>query len=154
MNQAALWIGGDVDREIANLEQRVSALKQDLLQSRLRAAADLAVSEAEVRALLRARRTREDIIGSDLFADPAWDILLELYAASLGQQRVSISDVTFASAVPPTTALRWIEKLEKLGLLRRQDDPRDRRRVWLEISAEGEEKMRSCFQEIRSGLFV
>lgn len=152
MNQAVLWSGVDVDREIARLEQRVDALKQELAESRRRAIADAPVSEREVRALLAARRTREQIISRELFADPAWDILLELYAAALAQRRVSISELTIASAVPGTTALRWIDKLENLGLLSRLDDPFDRRRVWIEISPEGEEKMRSCFQEIRAGL--
>lgn len=154
MNQAALWIETNVDREIASLEQRVNALKQDVAQSRLRAVADVPISEREVRALLAARRTREDIISRELFADPAWDILLELYAARLAQRRVSISKLTIASAVPATTALRWIDKLESLGLLTRCGDPFDRRRVWIEISEDGEEKMRSCFQEIRSGLLL
>jgi DNA-binding MarR family transcriptional regulator len=148
MNQHAPWIGAAVDRDIASLEKRVSAIKQELFESRLRTAAEAAVSEVEVRALLQARRTREKIIGCELFADPAWDILLELYAASLGQRRVSTSELTVASAVSATTALRWIDKLESLGLLQRQGDPLDGRRMWNKLSAEGEEKMRSCLREI------
>jgi len=109
-------------------------------------------TEAEVRAVLAARRAREKLIGRELFADPAWDILLYLYAASLAQHRVTVSEVTSASAVPATTALRWIAKLDSVGLLVRSDDPLDGRRVWVEISEEGERKMRSLFDAIRSGL--
>jgi hypothetical protein len=43
---------------------------------------------------------REQFFGPDLFADPAWDILLDLYAARLEQQRVAVSSLCIAAAVP------------------------------------------------------
>ena len=44
-----------------------------------------AVSEKAVRAIIKQRRNRDRFFDAQLFADPAWDILLELYAAELGQ---------------------------------------------------------------------
>jgi hypothetical protein len=41
---------------------------------------DQQISEKDVRALLKMRRNRDRFFGADMFADPAWDILLELYA--------------------------------------------------------------------------
>lgn len=151
MKQAALWINDDVEREIVRLEQGVDALKDRISEARSGARGE-AITAAQVRAVLRARRAREALISRELFADAAWDILLELYASSLSQQRVSTTELTLASAVPATTALRWMEKLEDLGLLNRHPDRLDGRRVWVEISAEGEEKMRCCFEAIRSEL--
>ncbi|MGN6850651.1 MAG: winged helix DNA-binding protein [Sphingomicrobium sp.] len=105
-----------------------------------------------MRFIIAARRAREAIIGDELFADPAWDILLELYAAALVQTKVATSDLCKASAVPATTALRWIDRLESAGLLQRQGDPLDARRTALELTRKGELKMESYFRIVRSGL--
>lgn len=56
--------------------------------------ADVAVAgAARVRALIRARRTRDQFFQSVLFADPAWDMLLDLMAARLEHKRVSVSSL-------------------------------------------------------------
>lgn len=80
------------------------------------------------------RRYREDLLAKDLFADPAWDILLDLYRASLNQKNISISSACIASAVPPTTALRHIKGLEDAGLVHRVPDKRDHRRIYLALT--------------------
>jgi DNA-binding MarR family transcriptional regulator len=72
-----------------------------------------------------------------LFADPAWDMLLELYVAQLSQRRMTVSRLSEASGVPSTTALRWIETLVRHGLADRRNDPLDGRRVYISLSAEG-----------------
>ena len=90
-----------------------------------------------VRAILKARRARDRLFAGGLFADPAWDMLLELYAAELCGYRVSISSLCTAAAVPTTTALRWTKCLEEKGLARRSPDPLDGRRVFISLSGEG-----------------
>ena len=106
---------------------------------------------AAVRAIASARRARDRLIGRELFADPAWDMLLALYAASLAQRRLSTSELVLAAAVPATTGLRWMDKLESLGLLIRRGDPLDARRVWVGLSREGESRMRALFDALRHG---
>ena len=76
-----------------------------------------------------------------IFADPAWDIMLDLFAADLEQRRVSVSSACLAAAVPPTTALRWLKKLEEEQLIQRSIDPLDRRRVYLSLRTEVKEKL-------------
>jgi DNA-binding MarR family transcriptional regulator len=100
---------------------------------------------SRVRSILKARRAREALIGRNLFADPAWDILLELYATEIEQRRVATSDLSVASAVPLTTVLRWIDRLENTGLITRRQDALDRRRVWIALSPVGCDKMKSYF---------
>jgi DNA-binding MarR family transcriptional regulator len=90
-----------------------------------------------VRSVLAARAARRQFFNPDLFADPAWDILLELYALRCEQHRTSVSKLCIAAAVPTTTALRWIEKLQSEGLLEREADKNDGRRVWVEITDQG-----------------
>ena len=85
------------------------------------------------RGYLRHRRQRERQL-PDLFADPAWDLLLDLFAATMERRRVSVSSACVAAAVPPTTALRWIGILEARGLIGRIADPKDRRVTYLRLN--------------------
>jgi hypothetical protein len=94
------------------------------------------LSSALVRSIIRQRRLRDQYFPSELFADPAWDMLLDLMAARLDRQRVAVSSLCIAAAVPPTTALRWIKMLTDHGLFVRTADPQDGRRVFIELSDE------------------
>lgn len=103
------------------------------------------VTAAQVRDMLRARRMRADFLPGDLFADPAWDMLLDLLAARLEQERVSVSSLCIAAAVPPTTALRWIRKLTDEGLVKRKADPHDGRRVFITLAQDTAEALLRWF---------
>lgn len=92
------------------------------------------IDAATIRAIIRARRLRDQFFDRELFADPAWDILLDLTAARLESTPVAVSSLCIAAAVPPTTALRWIKTLTEAGLLVRAADTRDGRRVFIELS--------------------
>jgi hypothetical protein len=108
------------------------------------------ISADWIRGMLEARRRRTIIFGS-LFADPAWDMLLDLYAARLEGTSAAVSDLCKGSAVPYTTALRWIGKLEAAGLIIRSDDSDDGRRVWVDLSPAGEEGMKRYFHSPETG---
>jgi hypothetical protein len=89
-----------------------------------------------VRAIIRARRMRDQFFRGEIFADPAWDMLLDLMAARIEGKRVAVSSLCIAAAVPATTALRWIKMLSDRGLFVRSADPQDGRRVYIELSDE------------------
>lgn len=99
-----------------------------------------------VRAWIRKRRAREHFFPSDLFADPAWDMLLDLYAARLEGQMVSVSSLCIAAAVPATTALRWIKTLTDSGLFEREADDKDGRRIFIAMSDKAFASMEQYFQ--------
>ena len=99
-------------------------------------AAAVTVTAAQLRAVLRARRLRDRFMGKGLFEDPAWDMLLDLYASRLEGRRVSVSSLCIAAAVAPTTALRWITRLTERRLLARTPDPGDRRRIFIGLTDE------------------
>jgi hypothetical protein len=84
--------------------------------------------------IIGARRLRDHFFRADLFADPAWDMLLDLYAARLEGVQVAVASLCIAAAVAPTTALRWIKALCDQGLFVRVADPEDGRRVFIELS--------------------
>ena len=100
---------------------------------------------APVRRMLRQRRMREQFFPADLFADPAWDMLLDLYAAQLEGQPVAVSSLCIAAAVPATTALRWIKTMTDTGLFERHADPRDGRRIFIGLSAKTAQAMERYF---------
>lgn len=97
--------------------------------------APVEITAATVRGAIRARRLRDQYFADGLFADPAWDMLLDLFAARLEGLTVSVSSLCIAAAVPPTTALRWITTMTDAGLLMRREDPGDRRRAFITLTA-------------------
>ena len=128
----------------ANCETAMSALNSfNALTSQGKRTA---ANSADVRSVIKARRAREAFLPAHLFADPAWDMLLELYAAELDQVRMATSNLCEASAVPATTALRWISTLEKESLIERQSDPLDARRIFVRLSSNGLRSMEAYFQ--------
>lgn len=98
-----------------------------------------------VHRIMHQRRLREKFLGADLFADPAWDILLDLTAARVEHRRVSVTSLCIAAGVPPTTALRWIGQMIDSGLLVREQDDQDRRRAFIDLSEEGAAAMARYF---------
>ena len=112
-----------------------------------------AIDAAEIRQLIRARRLRDQFFGTGLFEDPAWDMLLDLFAADLERARVSVSSLCIAAAVAPTTALRWIGRMTDAGLLERQPDPFDRRRAFMALSPRARTGMTGYVEAVqRAGL--
>src|SRR3546814_18201372 len=69
-------------------------------------------------------------------------MLLDLYlAAERNTRPVSISSLCIASAVPATTALRWIKTFEDLQLISRRADPSDGRRIFIQLVSETKRHM-------------
>ena len=106
------------------------------------------VSAETVRSVIRARRLRSRYFENELFADPAWDMLLDLLQAEIAQLRVPVSSLCIAAAVPATTALRWLKTMTEKGLFVRRADPHDGRRVFVELSPQASAAMRRYFAEV------
>jgi len=101
-----------------------------------------------VRKVIRARRLRARYFAEDLFADPAWDMLLDLLQAEISHLRVPVSSLCIAAAVPATTALRWLKTMVKQGLFLRRADPHDGRRVFVELAPATSDALRRYFAEV------
>lgn len=104
-----------------------------------------------VREILRQRRMRDEFFDTELFADPAWDILLDLTIARAEHRRVSVTLLCIAAAVPNTTALRWIVQMVDSGLLVREQDGEDRRRAFIALSDHAAEAMARYFEKLGKG---
>jgi DNA-binding MarR family transcriptional regulator len=105
-----------------------------------------------IRRIIRQRQLRGRFFDAALFADPAWDMLLDLAAARAEHKQVSVTSLCIASGVPPTTALRWIGQLTAAGLLERVEDEVDRRRAFLVLSDQAAEAMARYFVTIGLGV--
>lgn len=106
------------------------------------------VSARDVRTVIRQRRLRDELFDPELFADPAWDMMLDLYAARLDRGRVSVSSLCIAAAVPATTALRWIKTLTDSGIFIRQADQHDGRRIFVALSDSATQAMHRYFARL------
>lgn len=112
------------------------------------ATADLPQVSAEtVRSVIRARRLRARYFEEEMFADPAWDMLLDLLQAEIAQLRVPVSSLCIAAAVPATTALRWLKTMTSQGIFVRRADPHDGRRVFVELAPEAGQALRRYFAD-------
>ncbi|MDP4574117.1 winged helix DNA-binding protein [Qipengyuania sp. G39] len=113
------------------------------LASTVEAIADenlIAFAECEI----RRRQARHSSLPSDIFGEGAWNILLDLFVMGARGKPVSISSACIASGLPPTTALRYIEALVALDLVFREDDPKDARRLHLNLSDKGKLDLRAA----------
>jgi DNA-binding response OmpR family regulator len=91
--------------------------------------------------IYRARRRRSKFLDASLFAEPAWDMLLDLFVASVRGRQVSVTRLCRAADVTEATGLRWIEMLESQGLMRRRSVSEDGHLRVVELSDGGFEAM-------------
>ncbi len=110
----------------------------------------------EVRKIIRTRRLRDRFFDPSLFADPAWDMLLDLMAARIENARVAVSSLCIAAAAPPTTALRWIKAMTDHALFERRADPDDGRRIFIRLSDSAMHGMARYFEAAKKagGLLI
>ena len=83
---------------------------------------------------LSLRQKRARMFAPALFEDPAWDILLDLFAHRVSGHEVSVSSACMASGVAASTALRYLAKLEAHGFIVRHRDENDGRRIFLSLT--------------------
>jgi len=125
----------ELSEEVGRIARMLASMSADeaervIPEPRLLASGDSTL----VRAFIRLRRMRGQHFIPELFADPAWDILLDLTAARLEGRMVAVSSLCIAAAVRATTALRWITQMTEQAILMRRPDPTDGRRVFIGLS--------------------
>ena len=101
-----------------------------------------------VDAIIMARKLRLKYFDHDLFFDPAWAILIDLYQSHQRGQRLSVSAVCCGSGVPETTALRYVRVLEQRGYIERLSDETDKRRTLLRLTASALDKLSHYSAEV------
>jgi DNA-binding response OmpR family regulator len=92
------------------------------------------------------RRLRSQYFPAELFSDPCWEMLLDLYDAALAGAEVTVTSLGAASGVPQTTALRRMETLQAHDLIVRSEDKADKRRTIVKLSDTGMQAVESFFE--------
>lgn len=95
------------------------------------------------RTILRLYRKRALMFSGVEFSDPAWMILLSLFTN--GEKAASVNAVCAASGAAPTTALRYIARLEEARLIVRNPHPFDLRAIELRLTAEARQGLIDLF---------
>jgi hypothetical protein len=95
----------------------------------------------------RKREQRSTLFGADLFADPAWDLLLILFAFADRANSLKVRQLQEMAKVPLTTAIRWLAVLDHRGLVWRETDTNDRRVTNVGLTQKGTERMLAYFAE-------
>jgi DNA-binding MarR family transcriptional regulator len=98
--------------------------------------------------IYRARRQRAEFWPAELFGEPVWDILLDLYIRACEGRDVSVTSACVASSVPSSTALRWLNLLESNGLVDRHDAPHDSRVHYVRLTMDGTRRMQQFLRQI------
>lgn len=111
-------------------------------------AADAELMITKASEIYRARRRRKRFFATDLFGEPAWDLLLDLFISRLKKKRISVTSACSAADVPSTTALRWLGVLEEAHLIERFDSETDQRVTWVQLTDYGSQIMFEFFEDM------
>jgi len=128
------------ERDVEDLHRLLGKLRDRSLDS---GAPDAEVPDGEelkleqrARRLLENRRKRIAIFGAQMFAEPAWDMLLLLFLSGRGRRQTQ-SSLCELSGASRSTAMRWVEFLAGRGLVRREDHPTDKRHNFVSLTEKG-----------------
>jgi DNA-binding MarR family transcriptional regulator len=136
--------------EVSRLAGTLARLSAEALPTAPSTARDQHGQLGQVQTVIKARRLRSrHFPAAEIFADPAWDMLLILYHAELLQNRITVSSLAGSAAVPPTTAMRWIGCMVKQGLFVKRPDRFDARRIYVELTEQASAGMRAYFQDLQ-----
>jgi DNA-binding MarR family transcriptional regulator len=96
------------------------------------------------------RGRRMQLLPSDMFGEPAWEMLLILYAEQQ-RTRLNIAHLSRKLDLPPSTALRWLNYLEHKALVVREPHPTDQRTATLKLTAVAIEALELYLSEAIAG---
>lgn len=133
---------------LSRLSAVVNDPKPDPAAAELGEAGGLKKLETSLEAILQQRHQRQRFFDSELFADPAWDILLALALAEVQFRRIAVGRLCDAANVPTSTAIRWVKHLEEQGYIVRFPDKMDGRRFYVELSDSASEAMKLYLESI------
>ena len=95
------------------------------------------------------RKVRPNFVGNgDMFGEPAWDMLLDLFISQANEEEVTVKAGCLHADIPPTTTIRWLKVLEQNGLIMSHVDPADPKQHLIHLTATGYEGMLRYLESI------
>ncbi|WP_168707909.1 JAB domain-containing protein [Sphingopyxis sp. PAMC25046] len=99
-------------------------------------------------AVVRRRMLRRQLIGApDLFGEPAWDMLLDLFVHECEGKPLAMSSLCISAGIPTSSAMKLIQKLCDADILERIPDHLDGRRSLMRLNAGVAHRLRAYFAE-------
>lgn len=109
---------------------------------------------SDMRALDNAKRTirrrilRRQLLGpAELFGEPAWDVLIDLFIHECEDKPISVSSLWGATGLSESSSKRVLQKLYAAELIYRMDDPTDGRRQFVRLSPNVANRLRAYFSQ-------
>jgi DNA-binding MarR family transcriptional regulator len=103
---------------------------------------------ARARAIFSERKRRGEFFPRRLFYEPAWDMLLALYVTDSSGGRQTVGKLVSWIGAPQTTAIRWIDYLESRQIITRQQDARDRRVTFVDLTIKGKQMLENYLKTV------
>lgn len=137
------------DDVIAGSETRPSAFT---LRSPDETGEDAATAHARIldnaRSAMRRRMLRHQLLGSaELFGEPAWDMLLDLFIHECEDKPLAMSSLCISAGMPTSSAMKLIQRMCDAAILERIPDPHDGRRSLMRIAPKVAHRLRAYFAE-------
>ncbi len=105
-----------------------------------------------LRFIWQLQETRREVFQGSTLSESSWEILTELMSLELSGRRTSVSGLCLAAKCPVTTALRRIDELTDLGLILKEPDSNDARRMYVRMTELGHQKMEMFLSRVAQGL--
>ncbi len=99
--------------------------------------------------IIKQRARRGEFFGPEIFGEAGWDMLLAVYISHGRGYRLNVSHVCFESGAPQTTALRWLDHIEREGLVERRKSLNDGRTAIVTMTPQGIDRMNRYLEEVR-----
>jgi len=97
---------------------------------------------------LGARALRYEMFDPSVVNDSGWLLVQDLFAAYLKGERMRTKELCVTSGLPQTTVLRYLDHLEKLEFVRRENDPDDSRVTPISMTDWGAYWMREYYSQV------
>jgi len=97
------------------------------------------------RILFEMRNLRMKLFPASMFNEPAWDMLVALF---IEREVSAAADLARLTNTPVSTAMRWIEYLEKHKLIIRELSPGDRRSHVIRLTDQARNNLQTLFSDM------
>ncbi|WCT72541.1 hypothetical protein PQ455_12955 [Sphingomonas naphthae] len=104
---------------------------------------------AAARKLVRFAAARAEALDGDLFANPAWAIMLDLFIAGELNRRATVEHVGKAAHLSEASAARWFTVLSKRGMVELYQSPDGDGRRLIRLTERSRGKLRDFLTEWR-----
>lgn len=95
--------------------------------------------------MLRVRSAGKAYLGRPALAEPGWKLMLCLFALGETPRKPHIRSIAARADIPHTTAHRWLDELERRGLVILSTHREDKRATSVQLAPAGRKAMEETF---------